>query len=210
MRRGIPYNYSSMTIPEYERHLDDANIDEQVSSGRWYSKHYYGTHTNIDPGRMRDEVFFKAMYGRSPAEVRRNLTKIIWMPGVSNKQIWFSTVNSAHKKLQMVSNELVKLPKKYHKYVSITAGTYNWRNISGTNRLSAHSFGIAIDINTSFSNYWKWDFTATGKIKYRNRIPQEIVDIFEKHGFVWGGRWYHYDTMHFEFRPEIAYFLETY
>jgi hypothetical protein len=29
------------------------------------------------------------------------------------------------------------------------------------------------------------------------------VEIFEKHGFIWGGRWYHYDTMHFEYRPEI-------
>ena len=31
----------------------------------------------------------------------------------------------------------------------------------------------------------------------------EIVRIFEKHGFIWGGRWYHYDTMHFEYRPEL-------
>lgn len=25
----------------------------------------------------------------------------------------------------------------------------------------------------------------------------------ERHGFIWGGRWYHYDTMHFEYRPEM-------
>lgn len=41
------------------------------------------------------------------------------------------------------------------------------------------------------------------RFKYRNRIPRKIVEIFEKHGFIWGGAWYHYDTMHFEFRPEI-------
>ena len=40
-------------------------------------------------------------------------------------------------------------------------------------------------------------------IAYRNKYPHEIVEIFEKHGFIWGGRWYHYDTMHFEYRPEI-------
>jgi hypothetical protein len=34
-------------------------------------------------------------------------------------------------------------------------------------------------------------------------MPREIVDIFERHGFIWGGRWYHYDTMHFEYRPEL-------
>jgi len=36
-----------------------------------------------------------------------------------------------------------------------------------------------------------------------NEIPWEIVHIFEKHGFIWGGKWYHYDTMHFEYRPEM-------
>jgi hypothetical protein len=38
---------------------------------------------------------------------------------------------------------------------------------------------------------------------YKNQIPLEIVKIFEKYGFIWGGRWYHYDTMHFEYRPEL-------
>ena len=42
-----------------------------------------------------------------------------------------------------------------------------------------------------------------GPILYRNRMPEEIVTIFEKHGFIWGGKWYHFDTMHFEFRPEL-------
>ena len=31
----------------------------------------------------------------------------------------------------------------------------------------------------------------------------KIVEIFERHGFIWGGKWYHYDTMHFEYRPEL-------
>ena len=38
-------------------------------------------------------------------------------------------------------------------------------------------------------------------IATRSRI--EIVEIFERHGFIWGGKWYHYDTMHFEYRPEL-------
>ena len=39
--------------------------------------------------------------------------------------------------------------------------------------------------------------------RWRNRIPQAIVDAFEAEGFIWGGRWFHYDTMHFEYRPEL-------
>jgi len=42
-------------------------------------------------------------------------------------------------------------------------------------------------------------------LSYKNKIPQGIIDIFEKHGFIWGGKWYHYDTMHFEYRPELLY-----
>ena len=38
---------------------------------------------------------------------------------------------------------------------------------------------------------------------WKNKIPQEIVDAFEAEGFIWGGRWAHYDTMHFEYRPEL-------
>nr|WP_310556777.1 M15 family metallopeptidase [Flavobacterium sp.] len=34
-------------------------------------------------------------------------------------------------------------------------------------------------------------------------MPQKIVAIFEKYGFIWGGNWTHYDTMHFEYRPEL-------
>jgi len=34
-------------------------------------------------------------------------------------------------------------------------------------------------------------------------MPQAIVDIFERYGFIWDGKWYHYDTMRFEYRPEL-------
>ena len=33
--------------------------------------------------------------------------------------------------------------------------------------------------------------------------PTEIIEAFEKQGFIWGGKWYHYDIMHFEYRPEL-------
>ena len=93
----------------------------------------------------------------------------------------------------------------FHRYVDDPAGTFNWRRIKDTERLSLHSFGIAVDINVEYSNYWKWDDPGGERLHldYVNRIPLEIVEIFEKHGFIWGGKWYHYDTMHFEYRPEL-------
>jgi hypothetical protein len=62
----------------------------------------------------------------------------------------------------------------------------------------------AIDIAAAHSHYWQWSKPdADGRFSYKNEIPWEIVEIFERHGFIWGGKWYHYDTMHFEYRPEI-------
>ena len=73
--------------------------------------------------------------------------------------------------------------------------------VAGTNRRSMHSYAAAIDIATAHADYWQW--SGGEDAAWKNRIPIEIVQIFERHGFIWGGKWYHYDTMHFEYRPEL-------
>lgn len=144
------------------------------------------------------------MYGKSANEVKANLVPIFWLPKTINKSLMITSINGINKKLQAVSNDLDKLPDSLKKYITNPAGTFNWRTISGTERFSTHCFGIAIDINVDHSNYWKWDNRDTGQtLSYRNRIPIEVVEVFERHGFIWGGKWYHYDTMHFEYRPEL-------
>ncbi|MEY3049805.1 MAG: hypothetical protein RL365_1843 [Bacteroidota bacterium] len=158
-----------------------------------------------DPGRVRNEDFFKAVYGETSTEVRTHLMALKWCPNTVNQTIMFSTKNGAYEALQKVSAELDKHPE-WSKYLTNIGGTFNWRVIKGTDRLSAHAFGITIDINTAYSNYWQWDCDCTNEnanLDYKNRIPMGIVDIFEKNGFIWGGRWRHYDTMHFEYRPEL-------
>lgn len=154
---------------------------------------------DFDPGRIRNEEFMKKMYGHNKNEVSKNLVKIIWLPKSVNKPIYITKINGVSENLRKISDEIDKLPEEIKKYAIDIGGTYNWRNISGTNRLSVHSFGAAIDLNIKYSSYWKWD----KNYKYKNEIPKEIVEIFEKYGFIWGGKWYHYDTMHFEYRPEL-------
>ena len=151
---------------------------------------------NVDPGRVRFEPLFKELYGHSAAEVKRNLVRIPWFGG----DILVTRANGVARALSAVRSELNALPAKYKKYLHPIGGTFKWRHIAGTNRLSVHSFGAAIDINVKYSAYWRW---SKGGYRYQNKIPYEIVRIFERHGFIWGGKWYHYDTMHFEYRPEI-------
>jgi peptidoglycan L-alanyl-D-glutamate endopeptidase CwlK len=183
------------------------NFDEMMKSpslkDMFYFKYTVGADyevpdVNFDPGRVRNSEFFGKMYGNTESQVKSNLTYINWMPEFTNTKLLVTTVNGVDKQLQAVSDELQKLPPELRKYVTKTAGTFNYRNIAGTDLISAHGYGIAIDINTDYSDYWQWSKTG----KYRNRIPMEIVSIFEKYGFIWGGKWYHFDTMHFEYRPE--------
>lgn len=159
----------------------------------------------FDPGRIRNEDFFKKMYGATSYAVQKNLVEIIWCPALLNKKIKVTKINGADKALQKVSQELDKHPE-LKVFLQDIGGTFNWRPIKGTQRLSTHSYGIAIDINTNKSDYWQWNCKCANeenKMIYSNKIPQIIIDIFEKNGFIWGGKWYHYDTMHFEYRPEL-------
>jgi peptidoglycan LD-endopeptidase CwlK len=155
-------------------------------------------------GRFRHEPFLMHMYGSTEKEVKANLKSITWLPGITKKIFKVNKMNGAADSLQKISIELTKLDSSLIKYVNPTGGIFNWRQISGSDRISMHSLAIAIDINPKFGHYWDWDMVNHGHLKYRNLYPMEIIRIFEKYGWIWGGRWYKYDTMHFEFRPELT------
>jgi peptidoglycan L-alanyl-D-glutamate endopeptidase CwlK len=157
-----------------------------------------------DPGRVRYQPFFMKIYGSTEEEVRESLVPLIWLPNKDGRTIYVTERNGVAEQLQNVIDELDQLPEEFTPYLVNIGGSFNWRPILGTNRLSMHSFGIAIDINVQRGHYWKWinpDHEADHE--YQNLVPFEIVAIFEKYGFIWGGKWYHFDTFHFEYRPEL-------
>jgi len=132
------------------------------------------------------------------------LASVPWLPKHGGGTIKASNINGLSESLKQVSAELDALPDRFMPYLIPNAGVFNCRVIAGTDRASMHAFGAAIDLNTSHAHYWRnAKPDAAGNLAYRNEIPFEIVDIFERHGFIWGGKWYHYDTMHFEYRPEM-------
>lgn len=154
---------------------------------------------DFDPGRIRSEALLKRLYGGSAASVRRDLVAVDWF----GQRLSVTSRHGVADALRAVAADLASR-LKLKRYLVPSAGTFNWRHIAGTRTLSVHSFGAAIDINTGSADYWRWAGGAKGSAApYRNRYPLEIVEAFEKHGFIWGGRWYHFDTMHFEYRPEL-------
>jgi D-alanyl-D-alanine carboxypeptidase len=180
------------TWPTFDEQLDNADLVDQLSIP--YPKGCPVTEPtlNDDPGRLRYDPFFAKIYGSSAKEVGSHLTTVKWF----GSTLQVTTINGVDKKLQDIAVELAKHPE-WKKFLQKPGGGFNWRPIAKTDRRSVHSYGIAVDMNVGVSDYW-----LNGG-KYRNRIPCGIAEVFEAHGFIWGAKWYHFDTMHFEYRPEL-------
>lgn len=68
------------------------------------------------------------------------------------------------------------------------SGGYNYRTIAGTNKLSNHAHGSAVDVN--------WSDNPRGGM---GNIPAETASaLAQKYGMTWGGDWKNPDPMHFE------------
>jgi len=93
-----------------------------------------------------------------------------------------------------------------------SSGAYYWRLIAKTKSRSYHSYGLAIDLLPEKldgkQTYWLWASQERDdwwNVPYGERYhpPEKVIKIFESYGFVWGGKWVQFDTMHFEYRPEV-------
>lgn len=155
------------------------------------------------PGRLRNASFFAKMYGDCRrSEVAARLRVITWMPRTAPQVLPVTTVNDVASRLARVIDALEAMPDRIKAYLVPSAGTYACRGVADTGLPSMHAHGAAIDIGIRHADYWAWA-RPRGEITYRNRIPPEIVEAFEAERFIWGGKWYHHDTMHFEYRPEL-------
>lgn len=155
----------------------------------------------IDPGRGRAYTFLNSIYGGNQNEIEKNLSLF----STSCGNVMFNKNAKAGESLKKALNEAKELASKDSKinnYIFPISGSYNYRVIQDTGRLSPHAYGIAIDLNRNDSDYWKWVDKSKGSKRIEG-YPKELVKVFENNGFVWGGKWEHFDILHFEYRPEI-------
>ena len=82
---------------------------------------------------------------------------------------------------------------------------FNYRKVKGSKVLSAHSYGMAIDINPIQNPHIKGKVIQPPNAKYDPKVKgtilrdSEIVKEFIKRGWQWGGRWKSSkDYQHFE------------
>jgi len=124
---------------------------------------------------------------------------------------------SLHEKLNEIEKQIVSMGKTdtqiqaWINSVNLIEG-FNWRNIADSQSRSYHSYGIAIDFLPKNldgkQTYWLWTSQYREdwwSITYKERYhpPAAVIRLFESYGFIWGGKWPLFDTMHFEYRPEI-------
>nr|WP_246637697.1 M15 family metallopeptidase [Crassaminicella profunda] len=201
IKSGAKIIYDDKKLKNYQQKLDDPDLQDMMEEIYPLLDIHGLMDKNCDPGRIRVYPLLKEVYGKSKHEIESNLKNV----RIGYKNYPFNTNNKAAKSLKLTMKEIVSLAEKNPKlyaFIVPASGTFNYRLIAGTNRLSPHSFGTAIDLRRDKRDYWKWTSREEGE-KRLNAYPREIVRLFEKNNFIWGGKWAHFDILHFEYRPEL-------
>lgn len=196
LKSGKKLIYDDKIVRNEEEKLNNGDLQDMMEQIYPMNRIDSVQPKSFNPGRIRAYPLFSEVYGNSQAQIEKQIEY------VGNNG--FSKNNGASLALKSVFKEINEVSKNTNiaAYVYPTCGAYNYRYVRGAGRLSAHAFGIAIDLKTNSADYWKWSKpeTATKRI---SKYPQELIDIFERNNFIWGGKWGYFDIMHFEYRPEI-------
>lgn len=91
---------------------------------------------------------------------------------------------------------------------------FNYRTVDGTDRLSRHAYGLALDINPLYNPYITYTADGTEQVSPASALPYADRDLrfpykidendlcyklFTQHGFTWGGNWNNMkDYQHFQ------------
>lgn len=201
MKNGKKVLYDDKKNKSYDEKFFNSDLEDTLSDIYPLNMIEKVMENNFDPGRIRNYKFLGTMYGENQNDIEKNLKHISTKYGT----VMFSTVNNASEELKAALNDIYNSTSSkpiVGSYVAPLSGGYNYRYIQDTGLLSAHAYGISIDLNRNDADYWKWVTKEEGSKRIAN-YPIEIVNAFENHGFVWGGKWSHFDILHFEYRPEL-------
>jgi hypothetical protein len=160
----------------------------------------------------RNQLFFDALWlVHNRKEAEDSLRKVTFLDReVAVHQMIVEPLARVNVRIQELSRSNTAVRNWVRGLRSISC--WNWRNIAATESRSFHSYGAALDLQAptqrGMESYWLWssqkglDWWAV-PYSMRQHPPQEVIKAFEENGFCWGGKWPMYDTMHFEYRPEI-------
>ena len=166
----FPYHTDDSKV-SWDEKINHADLATQVEQS--YDAGGYDTPPPylFDPGRLRYQPFFQALYGKDQKAIENNLVRINWPTLKGSIKLPVNKGGGADKALYAIGQEIAKLPKRDRIWAE-GATTYCYRVIKDTDRLSMHSFGIAIDLAPTKTQYWKDEApNETDKIGYKNTMP---------------------------------------
>ncbi len=156
-------------------------------------------------------VFPDGTYFVSEEEAKQNMTEItinVWNVGENGEKIASTrklTVNSElADEIKEIFDEIFSGTEKFPIY---SIGGYTWRK-SASGNLSQHSYGTCIDINpnenyqiTNNGTILSGSLWKPGENQYSIAEDGEVVKIFAKYGWAWGGNAWNSsrDYMHFTY-----------
>lgn len=137
----------------------------------------------------------------SPNEMQKYLSQIT-VPIINKNGKAATMVLTVHKKLaEEIKKVFEDMKRAGFKIKPEETAGYNWRTMaSNSSKVSHHSYGCVVDVNwtSNGASYTSWGYHP-GKDEFS--VTKEIVDIWKRHGFYWGGDWStaYFDPMHFTY-----------
>jgi hypothetical protein len=188
-------------------------LADQVLSRR-SSAGSYGSRLLANFGTARSPLYETIWQARSREEAYEHQQWIDFLGRqVRIHQDIAAPLNRVEARILLLAKDDPEIQEWLKSLQSITG--WNWRNIAGSESRSFHAYGAAVDLlmkaQPGMETYWQW--TAAKGVDWRS-VPAEnrqsppapVIRTFEEQGFIWGGRWSRYDTMHFEYHPELLIF----
>ncbi len=154
----------------------------------------------------------EALFGRTESEIRRHCRSVTFL----DRRLFLNTLSIGP--LQAVEREILAAAAAdpaVARWMADLEIAYSFKDkdVAGSGHRSYHAWGLAVDlVPRSYGGkhvYWRWSRVFHREDWHRIPLdrrwspPAAVVEAFERHGFVWGGKWAHFDTIHFEYRPEI-------
>lgn len=181
---------SALKIPKNRTELVQIFGKAAPEGSNWYLK-------NIVSQKVPYELLYN---GKSVESVRFHYLAMPYLQAALT-QVWNTAriaVKAEQKKISplnypnLTTEDFDKLTIEYLDRYGLREydGTFQYRKIAGSDNLSFHSWGIAIDFAAS----------RNGLGKTTTDLPKWFIKCFTDHGFFWGGNFKgRKDPMHFEY-----------